>query len=69
MWELLQSHLSVCGFYALNAAFHLFKSGQEEIAGVHDVNVLSFISNYMYYFVIFNVNLQVLQRVFNICTL
>ena len=43
----LQSHLSVCGFYTIYAAFHLFKFGQEEIAGVHNVNVLSFISNYM----------------------
>ena len=43
----LQSHPSVCGFYAIYAAFHLFKFQQEEITGVHDVNVLSFISNYM----------------------
>ena len=43
----LQSHPSVCGFYTIYAAFHLFKFRQEEITGVHDVNVLSFISNYM----------------------
>ena len=43
----LQSHPSVCGFYTIYAAFHLFKFGQEKITGVHDVNVLSFISNYM----------------------
>ena len=43
----LQSHPSVCGFYAIYAAFHLFKFRQEEITGVHDVNVLSFISKYM----------------------
>ena len=43
----LQSHPSVCGFYTIYAAFHLFKFGQEEITWVHDVNVLSFISNYM----------------------
>ena len=43
----LQSHPSDCGFYTLYAAFHLFKFRQEEITGVHDVNVLSFISNYM----------------------
>ena len=42
----LQSHPSVCGFYTIYAAFHLFKFRQEEITGVHDVNVLSFISNY-----------------------
>ena len=42
----LQSHPSVCGFYTIYAAFHLFKFQQEEIT-VHDVNLLSFISNYM----------------------
>ena len=44
--EPLQSHPSVCGFFTIYAAFHLFKFRQEEITGVHDVNVLSFISNY-----------------------
>ena len=48
--EPLQSHLSVCGFYTIYAAFHLFKFQQREITGVHDVNVVSFISNYMYFF-------------------
>ena len=43
----LKSHPSVCGFYTTNAAFHLFKFQQKEIRGVHDVNVLSFISNSM----------------------
>ena len=43
----LQSHPSVCAFYTIYAAFHLFKFRQEEFKGVHDVNVLSFISNYM----------------------
>ena len=43
----LQSHPSVCGFYAIYSAFHLFKFQQEQLTGVHDVNVLSFISNYM----------------------
>ena len=47
MPEPLQSHPSVCGFYTIHAAFHLFKLRQEEITGVHDVNKLSFISNYM----------------------
>ena len=47
MPELLQTHPGVCGFYTIYAAFHLFKFRQEETAGVHDVNVLSFISNYM----------------------
>ena len=43
----LQSHPSVCGFYTIYAAFRRFKFRQEETTGVHDVNVLSFISNYM----------------------
>ena len=43
----LQSHPSVCGFYTKYVACHLFKFRQEEITGVHDVNVLSFISNCM----------------------
>ena len=47
MPEPLQSHPSVCGFYTIYAAFHLFKFRQEEITGVHVVNVLSIISNYM----------------------
>ena len=42
-----QSHPSVCGFYTIYAAFDLCKFRQEEITGVQDVNVLSFISNYM----------------------
>ena len=47
MPEPLQSHPNICGSYTTNAAFHLFKSGQEEITGFHNVNVLSFISKYM----------------------
>ena len=47
MPEPLQSHARVCGFYTIYAAFDLFKIPQEEITGVHDVNVLSLISNYM----------------------
>ena len=43
----LQSHPSVCGFYTIYTAFQLFKFRQEEIIGVHDLNVLSLISNYM----------------------
>ena len=43
----LESHPFVCGFYTIYAAFHLLKFRQEEITGVHDLNVLSFISNYM----------------------
>ena len=47
MPETLQSHPSVCGFYTIYEAFHLFKFRHEETTGVHDVIVLSFISNYM----------------------
>ena len=43
----LQSHPSICSFYTIHAASHLFKFRQEENTGVHDVNVLSFTSNYM----------------------
>ena len=43
----LQDHPSVCSFYTIYAAFHLFKFQQEEITGVHDVNVLSFLGNFM----------------------
>ena len=43
----LQSYPSICGFYTIKAAFHLFKFRQEETTGVHDVIALSFISNYM----------------------
>ena len=46
MREPLQSHPSICGFYTIYAAFHLFKFRQEEITGVHNVNVLSFKFNY-----------------------
>ena len=40
----LQDSPNVCGFYTIYAAFQLFKFQQEELTGVHDVNVLSFIS-------------------------
>ena len=43
----LQSHPSVCGFYTIFAACHLLIFRQEEITGVHGVNVLSFIKIYM----------------------
>ena len=47
MPEPLQSHPSVCGLYTIYAAFHLVKFRQENFTGVHDVNLLSFISNHM----------------------
>ena len=50
MTALLQSHPSVCSFYTIYSAFHLFKFRQKLIKGVHDVNVISFISNYKYFF-------------------
>ena len=43
----LQDHPSVCRFYTIYAAFPLFKFQQEKTTGVYDVNVLSFISNFM----------------------
>ena len=46
MPEHLQSHPSVCGFYTIYAVPHLVKLREEENRGVHDVNVLSIISNY-----------------------
>ena len=45
--ERLQLHESLCWFYTIYAAFLLFKFGGEKITGVHDLNELSFISNYM----------------------
>ena len=63
MPEPLQSHPSVCGLYTIYAAFHLFKFRQEEITGVHAVNVLSFISNYIKFFNFSNVNVQAIQRI------
>ena len=43
----LQFRHSVCVFYTIYAAFHLFNFCQEEITGVQDYNVLCFICNYM----------------------
>ena len=57
----LQSDSSVCGFYTIFAAFHLFNFRQEEITGVLDVNVFSFISIYMKFLNFSNVNVQVIQ--------
>ena len=45
MPEQLQSHPSVCSFYTLYAAFHLFNFSRKK-KGVYHVNVLSFISIY-----------------------
>ena len=54
----LLSHPSVCGLYTKYAASHLLKLQQEEITGVKDVNVLSFISNYKEVFQSFYVKVQ-----------
>ena len=43
----IQTHPSVCGFFTINATFHLFEFRQEEFTGVHNVHILSFITNYM----------------------
>ena len=45
MLEPVQSHPSDCGFYTIYAAFNLFIFRQDETTGLHDVNVVSFISN------------------------
>ena len=63
MPEPLQSHASVCSFYTMYAAFDLFKFRQEEFREVHDVNVLSFISNYLKFSNFCNVFVQVIQCV------
>ena len=47
MPEPLRFHPGFCGFYTVYSAFHLFKFRQGGITRVHDVNVLSFISNYV----------------------
>ena len=54
----LQSHPSGCDFYTKNAAFLHFKFRQEESTGVHNVNVLSCINNYMYFFQSLFVNVE-----------
>ena len=61
MPEPLKSHTNVCGFYTIYAGFHLFQFRQKEITGAHDVNVLSFISDYMYFFNLFILNVQSIQ--------
>ena len=43
----VQDHPSVRVFKTIFAAFHLFKFQRDQITGVHDVNVLSIISNFM----------------------
>ena len=47
MPEPLQSLPRFCSFYTIDAALHVFKFRREEITGVHDFKVLSFISNYI----------------------
>ena len=42
-----QSHRSVCGSHTIYTLFHVFKCQQEEVTGVHDVKLLSFIYNCM----------------------
>ena len=47
MPEPLQSNPSVCRFYTLHGAFHPIRFRQQKFTRVHDVNVFSFINNYM----------------------
>ena len=44
--EPLQSHPSVCRFYGVSEAFHIFNFRHEEKTGVHVVMVLSYIINF-----------------------
>ena len=43
----LQKMQNLCGFYAIFAAFQLFKFFQANLNNFHDAHVLNFISNYM----------------------
>ena len=63
MPEPLQSHPSVCGFNKIYAAFHLFQFPQEEITGINDFIVLSFISNFNKFFNFSNLNVQGIECV------
>ena len=56
MPEPLQSHPSVSSFYTIYAAFHVFEFRKEDLTGVHNVDVFSFISIYMYFFDFFSRN-------------
>ena len=56
----LESRPSFCTFYTIYADFHLFNFQQEETTGVQDVNVLSFISNYLWFFQPLYVNMQLI---------
>ena len=60
MPELLKSHPSVWSLYTIYAAAHLFKF-RREITGAHDVFILAYISNYIQYFNLFNLNVQFIQ--------
>ena len=42
----LQKTDNLCGFYAINSAFLLFKFFQKILKNVHDVHVLNFISSF-----------------------
>ena len=54
----LQSHPCLGGIFTKYAAFHFFKSQQEETTGICDDKVHSFISNYMKFFQPLYVNMQ-----------
>ena len=51
------------GFYMIYVSFHLFKIRQVEVNGVHEVIVLSFMSNYKKPFEFSDVNVQVIHCV------
>ena len=47
MSEPVQSHPSVSRFYTIYAPFQLSIFQRDQITGIHDVNVIAFISIYM----------------------
>ena len=50
-------------------SFSILQVPEKKFIGDHDFNVLSFISNYIFYFILFNVYVQVKQCVCYFCTL
>ena len=62
MAEPLRSYARVCCFHTINSAFHLFQFRPRELTGVHDIILLSFISIYMWYFILLKVNMWVIHN-------
>ena len=60
---------SICNFFTIYAAFHLFKFRQEGITGVHSVDVVSFSSSYWNFFHLLMYNSNLFSVFVNNCTL